>query len=122
MFKTIPSRTKHYHQQTKAKVEVKNTPKGTNLLFLSIAIIGSLHLLVMLGIETNRYIRTYSAITNLNAKIAINKATLAELKDIKAHENDSRYREQLARKQGFIYPNERRYVTIDNYSYSNYEQ
>ncbi len=109
----MPIRTKH-HKIKSNKVEL-NTQKGTNLLFLSIAIVGGLHLLVMLGIELNRYIRTYREISTLNTKIVTHKATLDELIAIKAHEHDDRYREQLARKQGFIYPNEQRYITIYDY-------
>ncbi len=116
MFKTVLSKTKGHPDHNKStKTKAYDVQKGASLLFLTIAIVGSLHILVMLGIETRRYFRTSHAIANLQVKIAIDQATLLELREIEAHKYDDRYREQLARKQGFIYPNEQRYVTINNY-------
>lgn len=86
--------------------------KGVELLFLGIALVGNLHLLIMLGIEIKRYIHTYNDIIILNKKLIQGQEELAELLATKAHEYDDRYREQLARAQGFIYPDEKRFVTV----------
>ena len=115
MFKTILSKTKYHNHDKPTKVKVHDVQKGASLLFVSIAIVGSLQILVMLGIETRRYFHTRREIASLHTKIALDQTTLLELREIEAHKYDDRYREQLAREQGFIYPNEQRYVTINSY-------
>lgn len=86
--------------------------RAGDIIFMIIAIIGGLHILVMIGIEINRYDYTSTEIARLQADIHALEREITELSAIIEHGHDERYREQLARQQGFVFPNETRYVTL----------
>ncbi len=91
----------------------KDTPnKGANLLFLVIAVVGCIHALAMLTLEISRTVYTNREVARLERDIASLELESTDLSNVIAHRNDERYREQLARLQGFIYPDEARYVTV----------
>lgn len=83
---------------------------GFEVLLLLIAIIGGLHLLVLLGLETSRIVHTKHEIHRLSNAVAVLQAQDEQLQAVIAHAGDSSYREALARLQGFVYPDEKRYV------------
>ena len=86
--------------------------RGANLLFLIIAVVGCIHALAMLSLEISRTVYTEREVARLERDIADLKSESANLQSVIAHRNDDMYREQLARLQGFIYPDEARYVTV----------
>jgi hypothetical protein len=88
--------------------------KGINWIFLILGIVGSLHVLVMLGIEFNRTLEMRQGITRLSNDVAALESEVFELKSVTEHANDLNYREQLAREQGFAFPNEMRFITLPN--------
>lgn len=80
-------------------------------VFTVIALIGSFHGLLMLGAEAGRLIYTNRDVVRLEAEVAALDAETRELQAIVNHQNDPVFREQLAREQGFIGPNETRVMT-----------
>ena len=88
--------------------------KGISWIFLILGILGTLHVLVMLGIEFNRTLEMRQGITRLSADVSALESEVFELKAVTEHGNDLEYREQLAREQGFAFPNEMRFITLPN--------
>ena len=86
--------------------------KWANLLFLTIAVVGCLHVTAMLGLETWRNVVSRSEIVRLSADVRALEFERDGLQAVIAHADDEVYREQLARCLGFIYPNETRYITL----------
>ncbi|HEX7022857.1 MAG TPA: hypothetical protein VF171_08365 [Trueperaceae bacterium] len=84
---------------------------GANTLFLIVAVVGLLHLMVMFSVEAGRLVHATRAISRLEGEMVDIEAERAELEAVIAHRQDEGFREQLARNKGFIYPDERRYIT-----------
>ena len=80
-------------------------------LLTVLALVGSLHALVMLGVETNRWLYSRGEITRLERDLTSINGEIGELEATVDHRYDVPYRESLARLQGFVYPDEVRYVT-----------
>lgn len=77
-----------------------------------LALLGSLQALVMLGVEAYRAVEGQKAIVRLKNDIAGLEAEAAGLAAIVDHADDPAYREQLARRRGFVYPDETRVVPL----------
>ena len=82
-----------------------------SLFFAVLAGIGSLHALLMLGVEGGRYLYTAREVTRLEADIAELEAESRTLQAVVNHQNDPVFLEQLAREAGFIGPDETRVLT-----------
>ena len=87
-------------------------PGGAASLLMILALVGSLHALFMLGVETNRWLYSRGEITRLERDLASIEGEIGELEAVIDHRYDASYRESLARLQGFVYPDEVRYVTV----------
>lgn len=81
------------------------------MIFTIIALVGSFHALVMLGVEAGRLVYTDREVAQLEAQVSALTAETRELAAIVAHKDDPVFREQLAREQGFIGPDETRILT-----------
>ena len=92
----------------------KASSRGANTLFLVIAVVGCIHALAMLTLEISRTVYTNREVARLERDISELELEAANLGNVIAHRDDARYREQLARLQGFIYPDEARYVTVSS--------
>lgn len=89
-------------------------PRGTgwsSLFFTVIALVGSFHALLMLGVEGGRLIYTNREVARLEADVGTLQAEVKTLQAVVEHRNDPVFREQLARSRGFIYPDETRILT-----------
>lgn len=84
-----------------------------SLFFTVIAVVGAFHALLMLGLETGRLIYTNREVTRLEADIGALREETQTLEAVVAHGDDLVFREQLARSQGFIYPDETRVITLN---------
>ncbi len=96
---------------SRSKKKTPTLSRGASTLFIIIALVGGLQALLMIGIEANRWLRSQREISRLEADIRGLKQEAAELEAIIAHKDDAQYREQLARLQGFVYPDENLFVT-----------
>ena len=82
-----------------------------SLFFAVLAGVGSLHALLMLGLEGGRYIYTQREVTHLEVDISALREETHTLQAVVNHQHDPVFREQLAREQGFIGPDETRVLT-----------
>lgn len=89
-------------------------PRGGwgSLFFTVIASVGAFHALLMLGLETGRLIYTNREVARLEADIGALQEETQTLRAVVAHGDDPVFREQLARLEGFIYPDETRVITV----------
>jgi hypothetical protein len=87
--------------------------RGARWLLLLIVSLGSVHVLFMLGVEGLRLARAELAISGLEREVAELEREAEHLRTVVEHGDDLRYREQLARRQGYMYPGELRIVTRD---------
>lgn len=100
--------------QGAAKVprSVTSVSRATLFVFGLIGLVGSLHAVAMVGVEIFRYAENSREISRLRGDIAVLDGELAGLQAILDHGRDATYREQLARRQGFAYPDEQRFFTL----------
>lgn len=82
------------------------------VLIGAVALIGCLQVLFMIGVELDRTIRHRASITSLEGELTELAREAADLRAIEERAHDDTYREQLARGQGFMYPNETRVVVL----------
>jgi hypothetical protein len=85
--------------------------RGAHRVLVALALVGSLHALFLLGVESWRFVSERQAVTRLDNQVGDLKSEALGLRQVIDHANDTRYREDLARRQGFMYPNETRAVT-----------
>jgi hypothetical protein len=84
---------------------------GGSLLLVVLAVIGSFHALIMIGIEGYRAHNTQKALVQLESEVSTLQNELNLLEVILKHGDDPLYHEQLARNLGYIFPDEKRVVT-----------
>ncbi len=82
-----------------------------NPILVTLAAIGCLHLIYIGLVEADRAVVQRREITRLEREVAALTAEVDALEEIAAHADDEVFRELLARKQGFIHPDELRVVT-----------
>ena len=87
--------------------------RGARWLLLVLVAFGSMHLLFMLGVEGIRFVRAQMSIERLEREVAGLEAEARALEAVIEHGDDEGYREQLARRQGYMYPDEARIVTSE---------
>ncbi len=80
--------------------------RGAAWLLTFLAVLGSLHAAFLIGAELFRGEQLRRSIQTLESDVAVLDADIAGLEAVIAHAGDLRYREQLARKQGYVYPHE----------------
>lgn len=84
--------------------------RGVSALVVIVCTVGALHAAVMLAVEVRRWWIADREVLRLEAEVAALRAEAADLAQIAARGDDLRFREHLARKQGYVYPDEVRYV------------
>jgi cell division protein FtsB len=91
-----------------------NQPKmrGVNILLTALAIVGCIHILVMMTIELNRMVASQQEIKRLTAETQVLEAEVAGLQSVLDNANNPEFREQLARRAGFAYSDEARWLSV----------
>lgn len=89
-------------------------PARRALLLLGvIAAIGIVQVGFLLFVEADRSLRHRTAIERLETEIDDLQREADGLRAVARRADDERFREQLARRQGFLYPDETRVVVLD---------
>lgn len=91
--------------------ERHEAPRTTHPLLITLAVAGSLHLFFLLAVELDRNLVHRREVARLRSEVTALAAELSGLEAVAAHGDDLAYREVLARKQGFVYPDEALVVT-----------
>lgn len=86
--------------------------RGVRRFLAAVALVGSIQIVFMLGVEAYRAVESERAIAKLRNDITRLEHEAAELEAVLRHADDNAFREQLARLRGFIYPDEIRVVPL----------
>jgi len=78
-----------------------------------VAIIGILQVGFLIFVELDRFTRHRAAISELETELALTQAEADALRAIAERAFDTDFREQLARRQGFMFPTERRLIVLN---------
>jgi Tfp pilus assembly protein FimT len=81
-------------------------------LLAVVALAGAAHVAFLAFVELDRTVRHRAAIAELEADLEVARAEARELRTIAEREDDATFREQLARLQGFVGPDETRVVVL----------
>jgi hypothetical protein len=85
---------------------------GVSLLLVVLAIFGTLQASLMITLEVRRWWVAAGEVTRLERELQGLRAETADLLEIAARADDLRFREHLARRQGYVFPDEVRYVIV----------
>ncbi len=96
-----------------APSEQRRRYRGVQLVVLIVGVLLTLHVGVMITIEVYRASTSRHEITRLQGDIETLERERARLLEVISRRNDNSFREQLARQQGFVYPDEARLITLD---------
>jgi len=84
--------------------------KGINALLVAVCLLGSLHLVGLMVVEVRRLAYTEGEIARLEAELHAIARDTADLRAVAERFEDERYRELLARRQGYVFPEETRFI------------
>lgn len=84
--------------------------RGINALLVVLALVGIVQALGLTAIEVQRLLYSNSEIARLEAEIDALEREAADLRAVAERSEDERYRELLARRQGYVFPWETRYI------------
>ncbi len=84
--------------------------RGVSALLVVLALVGSLQAVAMIAIEARRLWTAERETARLGAEVAELRREAGDLTEIAARGDDARFREHLARRQGYVFPDEVRYV------------
>ena len=97
---------------TSAGDNTVTTAPGVRRFLVVLALLGSIQLAIMIGVEAYRAVEGQRAIERLEQDIAALEAEATGLAAVVEHADDADYREQLARRRGFVTPDEIRIVPL----------
>lgn len=98
-------------RETPTRRRSSSAARGAHRVIMVLALVGSLHALFLLGVETWRFVVEQRAVAQLQTQVNDLQRQAGGLKQVIDHAGDSGYREDLARRQGYMYPDEQRAVT-----------
>lgn len=84
--------------------------RGFSLILVVIGIVGSLQAMIMVGIEVQRWRVAQREVVRLEREVAALQQEELALIEIANRSDDAGFRERLARRQGYLFPNEVRFV------------
>lgn len=91
-----------------------STRRRRNPVLVVVATVGCLHLLYLGYVEADRMVVQRREVHRLEREVAALESEIVALREVAAHADDASFRELLARKQGFVFPDELRVVTQDS--------
>lgn len=84
--------------------------RGATALLVAACTLGALQAAAMLAVEARRWWVADREVARLEREVADLQAEAADLALVAARGDDERFREHLARRQGYVFPDEARYV------------
>ncbi len=114
----LEARRKSQEEKAEEKLETPPTlptgqprMRGVNVLLAVLAVIGCIHIMAMVAVELNRMVASQREITRLSLETQVLEEEVAGLQSVLDNGNNPAFREQLARRAGFAYPDEVRYLS-----------
>lgn len=84
--------------------------RGVSALLVAVCLLGTVHVGGLIVVEVRRLVYTEREITRLETELDGIARDTADLRAVAEHGDDERYRELLARRQGYVYPEETRFI------------
>jgi len=84
--------------------------RGINALLVVLALVGSVQVVGLMVVEVRRLLYSEGEIARLESEIDALERDSADLRAVAEREGDERYRELLARRQGYVFPTETRFI------------
>ncbi len=84
--------------------------RGINAVLVVLCLLGSLQVVGLVAVEVQRLFYAEAEIARLEADLEAIRRETADLRAVAERIADERYRELLARRQGYVYPDETRFV------------
>jgi cell division protein FtsB len=84
--------------------------RGINALLVVLCLLGSIQAAGLIAVELRRLVYAEAEIARLESELEAIRRETADLRAVAERMADERYRELLARRQGYVYPDETRYV------------
>jgi len=111
---TVATKTTYQNSSNEVRTDVKaEHPKGLSWLFLILAVVGIVHISYIFFWEYRQFSDRTLMLGKLEQSMHALRAETDLLVDTLDHKLDLNYREQLARTQGFVYPEERLIASPD---------
>jgi len=86
--------------------------RGVSAVLVVLTLVGALQAGIMIAIEARRWWNAEREIARLQREVGELRREAADLTAIAERGDDLRFREHLARRQGYVYPDEVRYVIV----------
>jgi len=86
--------------------------RGVSAVLVVLTLVGTLQAGIMIAIEARRWWNAEREIARLQREVTEFRREAADLTSIAERGDDLRFREHLARRQGYVYPDEVRYVIV----------
>ncbi len=84
--------------------------RGINAVLVALCLLGSIQVAGLVVVEIQRVFYAEAEIARLEADLEAIRRETADLRAVAEHGEDERYRELLARRQGYVYPSETRFI------------
>lgn len=84
--------------------------RGLNALLVALCLLGSVQVTGLVAVEVRRLVYAETEIARLEADLTAIRRDTADLEAVAQRTDDERYRELLARRQGYVFPYETRFV------------
>lgn len=88
--------------------------RGVSALLVGLCVLGALQASILIAVEVQRAWLADREVVRLEREVDALEREAADLAAIAARENDDRFREHLARRQGYVRPDEIRFVIVPN--------
>ena len=84
--------------------------RGINAVLVAVCLLGCLQVAGLIAVEVRRLAYTESEVARLEAELEVLGRETADLHAVAERGNDEGYRELLARRQGYVFREETRFV------------
>ncbi len=84
--------------------------RGINALLVAVCLLGCLQVAGLIAVEVRRLVYTEAEVARLETELETLRRETADLHAVAERGDDERYRELLARRQGYVFREETRFV------------
>ncbi|MEM7737723.1 MAG: hypothetical protein AAF267_18240 [Deinococcota bacterium] len=110
--RTTSGRETSRQSERAVQVQQREAVSISTVLTTLLVVIGTFHALGMIMVETNRWLEARAQVVRLESDIAGLQTEMAGIATKLSYRNDEGTLEHLARRQGFMYPDETRIITV----------
>ena len=106
----LHERPLHERPQERDRSRPVRVARGISAVLLVICLVGALQAVFMIVVEARRWTVAEREIVRLEREVADLRREAADLIEVAMRGGDERFREHLARRQGYVFPDETRYL------------